>query len=157
MGDTRVNYDFTGDLFKAIKRKALDLVDEEQRLADMKANPKAHAQEVEKAETIHADIVSDHIEFEKQASGTVALWLNIDQQTETMNISWYKNGTLLENCPDTEYHISETTVSLYISDADSGLGQYDVHVDDGRFSAERMLELTQDMISAERSTEDMIN
>ena len=144
MFDTRVNYDFTGDLFKAIKRKALDLVDEEQRLADMKANPKK--QEPEPAETVHADIVSDHVEYELQSSGSLAMWVKIDQQTETMNITWYKNGTLLENCPETEYHISETTVSLYISDASTGLGQYDVHVDDGRFSANRMLDLTEEMI-----------
>jgi len=135
MFDTRVNYDFTGDLFKAIKRKALDLVDEEQRLAEMKANPKAN--EPEPAETVHADIVSEHVEYELQSSGSLAMWVKIDQQTETMNITWYKNGTLLENCPGTEYHISETTVSLYISDASTGLGQYDVHVDDGRFSENR--------------------
>jgi len=156
MFDTRVNYDFSGDLFKAIMRKALDLKDDEELLAEEKATAEKNEQtqeitvEEEDDEDENAEVAemlccfkSPKISHERQEGGQLLLWIEIENQQEATNAKWFKNGEELESSATAEYQIDNGVVGLVLADYTVSAGEYLVELSEGSNSIQSLvLELT---------------
>merc|ERR1711981_44922 len=99
MFDTRVNYEFSGDLFKAIMRKACDMrEDEEQIEKDREAKygkkePMTQELTVEEEDEDHAQIESDEIRYERIGDTTLVLYVEVDHfDPEFVKAEWFKDG-----------------------------------------------------------------
>lgn len=150
MFDTRVNYDFNGDLFKAIMRKALDLVEDE---AELKRKKEQKLQEPQTQEIVveeedeedeeDAEMLScfksPKIQYERQESGQLLLWIEISNKQENTRVKWYKNGEFVNDEPCSEYHVGEEQVALFYPDFSVCSGEYTVELCEGSNSISSML------------------
>merc|ERR1712226_1086852 len=147
MFDTRVNYDFSGDLFKAIMRKALDLIDDENDIKKKKEE-KNKPQEPQTQEIVAEDeediemlscFKSPKIQYERQESGQLLLWIEISNKQPNTKVRWYKDSAYVYDSPQSEYHIGDEQVAIFFSDFSTCSGEYSIELYEGRNSIQSML------------------
>merc|ERR1712173_20448 len=148
MFDTRVNYDFQGDLFKAIMRKALDLKDDEAYEKDKKnkKSQEPQTQEIvveEEEEDSDVEMLacfkSPYVQYKREESGQLQLYIEVDNKQDNTRVKWYKDSAELEDTASSEYHIGESNVAIYFPDFSICSGEYVVELCEGSNSLQSML------------------
>merc|ERR1711976_918915 len=147
----------SGDLFKAIMRKAKDMKEDEDAISKPKQETVQMTQEltVEEEDEDHAQIESDEIHYERIGESTLVLFVEVDNfDPEAVSAKWYKDGKLVEDCSDTEYHTGDSNnvsaqssnsivaISLYVANYQAAEGQWSLTIDDGVASQTIGLNLT---------------
>lgn len=90
----------------------------------------------------------------------LVLYVEVDNfDPETVTAKWYKDGNLVEDCDDNEYHTGDgnnlsaqasssiVCVSLYVANYKSAEGKWSLTIDDGSESQSIDLDLTGDTFS----------
>jgi hypothetical protein len=102
-----------------------------------------------------AQIESDEIHFERIGESTLVLFVEVDNfDPDAVSAKWYKDGKLVEDCSDTEYHTGDSNnvsaqssnsvvaISLYVANYQAAEGQWSLTIDDGVASQTIGLNLT---------------
>ena len=105
----------------------------------------------------HAQIESEEIHYERIGDSQLVLFVEVDNfDPETVTAKWYKDGKLVEDCDDTEYHTGDSNnlsaqasnsvvaISLYVANYKAAEGQWSLTIDDGVASQSIGLSLTGD-------------